>query len=415
MGRYDFQSPGAAFSSEIAKLLAERKAEERQQLMDSLAVKAEERAAAASAEQRMMNQASLREQEARMGSQRQQDEIQRLGAITPFLTMGQDVSNMPDENIGLGQKYGAFQMKNAPEVSTEITGMEAEGQQLEGEAPPVPFVPNKPQPKWSYVGTPQEREKDRLRAATGAAIAAIEDPKIQKHLGMIAAANDGQLPEGILEQYTGETPISIFDEQSGSFKSGGTMPNRGKIITRDRPPASAYTTPPMQYNGADPTNPDMQVWIRRDGSTVKIPGRRGTQGAIGLPGYAETGLNFAINNLIQSPADPQAIANYRTTAARAVQNVRGNYSPTVRHLATQYINNPSETTQQMEQMIDAGQLTEEDMMQFESLTDSIVPQDIRHIITANPYATPTPKVPAGQRFLEWWNKRLDGGEGGDDQ
>src|SRR5688572_600906 len=81
MGRFDFQSPGAAFTSQIADALAQRKVQERQHMLDQLTMNADARAAEDQEFQRQHLARQEAESKARMGQMAQESELTKLSAL----------------------------------------------------------------------------------------------------------------------------------------------------------------------------------------------------------------------------------------------------------------------------------------------------------------------------------------------
>lgn len=250
MSRYDFQSGGAAFSDQIAQLLAQRKAEERQRLLDSLTVNADSRAQEAA--QREQKDLEMRQQESmlRQSGEQQTQELQKLGALEAPLKMGEDpkARGYSPKDIEMLNRWGRLTKLPTPSVSTsesftDTQGTPAEGSQA-GPAAPAPAPPV--EPRYGYVGTREEQEHDRRKMENAQLIGHLmQDPKkaeIAQFYKAIYDANDGMIPAEALNLLQPNSPLFINDEPSGTVTQHGTLPPNAHIVNRGYQPYGAYNT-----------------------------------------------------------------------------------------------------------------------------------------------------------------------------
>jgi hypothetical protein len=279
MSRYDFQSGGAAFSDQIAQLLAQRKAEERQRLLDSLTVNADSRAQEAA--QREQEQLQLEKQRAdvQMAGEKQRQGFERLGQFTQFMEPGDaPPKGMKPEDIQLGQEFNVFKPIPANPADTFV------GPEPEGVKAPAP-----PEPQLGYTGTEAQRTKAQAKTNSAALITKLlSDPQTEE-LG-VAAQNQADLNDGVLsaefmQTYAGPSKqIYVFDDRTGKMTDmagrpvdPNHIPSNAQVITRPYPPAKYFADPPAwQYAGQDPTDRNMQIWIDRQGNQHKVPAVRNT-------------------------------------------------------------------------------------------------------------------------------------------
>ena len=145
MGRFDFSSPSAEAVEGITGILARRKAEERQALLDQLQVNADQRAAQEVQAQNEMRQAT-------MAQMAQNQELQRYGHITANLDYGADASKSglsPDDIELVGRLGGWKYSTPTPSPNGPVTDASGASD----------AVASLPAPSRSFVGTPQQRER----------------------------------------------------------------------------------------------------------------------------------------------------------------------------------------------------------------------------------------------------------------
>lgn len=399
-GRFEFESPGAAFTSQIAQALMQRKAEERQQLLDSLQFSAEQRANDEARRNAEMQQQQIAASKASMASQAQQDELARLGALTQNMTAGANPEEMgySPEDIQLMQKWGRLKSVPVPQTSTSATFTDEQGNPTEGPVE-APAAPPAPKTRYSFVGTPQEQEKERLRGLSGQLIQGLmQNPKqaeVGAFLAQIAQANDGVLPPDVLAQYAG--PGRHLMTLGPSGKVTDTHQQIGpldQVVQLGYPPSSYFAPEPAkQWVGVDPDDPTggTQIYMDRQGNISKVRGSRpnaaGTNSAnlLGIPEDAYYKLSLSIGELGADPqsVDEAALADYRTKAAGAIGISK--LPNNVKLIAMQYLNNPNAALQIANQMLEQGKLTAKDVDALSAAIGAIAPEHVKDILNANPY------------------------------
>lgn len=347
-GQFDFTSPGAAFSDSLSNTLLERKALERQNLLDTLSMKAEQRA-----ENEAQEMAKYRDFEIKSGQQR--NEIEQLGAMTSHLQPGDDPEALgfSPEQIKLGQKYGVWQSKQVPDSSAQVqTGPDGQ---------PMP-VPNKT--VYSYIGTPQQRELTQMRQQTAAAIAAMPDGPDKINAQKIAAVNNGIMPEQMQGQFFGggkklfryNYEKDRLEDWSGHpvdlSANGGELPTNAEVLTRGWRPQVPHYRMPIQVGVDKDNHPVMYDPDTRETTVVGNAfstyrdnqpgagggGRSAVQSyGVGLPTWDR--FSVASNQLDSSPDDAGALNEWRRSAREVIGSAK--ISPYVRDRLHQFINNPA--------------------------------------------------------------------------
>jgi len=390
MSRFDFVSPGAAFTGEMTKLLAERKAEERQRLLDSLAQNADSRAA-----QQLERESA--ESKQRMASQQQQDELARLGAVTSNLDIGADpeAAGVSPEMIALGKKYGAWHDVPEPQVNTAITGMQDDQGQAPTDFTPADATPPAPKTHLGYVGSAQQRDRERKRAQTGAIISSLmQDPQkkqVGEFLANVAAANDGVLSDQALSYLAPDTNVKIFDEPSGKFKDGGSIPANSHVVTRGYAPSQASMRD--RFIGSDISG--HPVSINSDGSykvDQNVQLKTGAEeNSIGIPQRLIEDHNTRVSLLSPDDngiVDPNDMRVFRQSGFSIIQ-AANRVSPMVRQLATEFLNNPAAYAQHLTKV----QLDDREISQLEQLKNAIASPEVAELLKRNPVKA-LPKPPA---------------------
>lgn len=405
MARFDFQNPGAAFAEELATVLAERKAEERQKMLDSLSVAADQRA------QQQMQQDELWRKE-QLARQARQDELAELGIIAGNMGYGDDpyAAGIPEQKIQRGQELGIFREQAAspvPSVSTDIIGMEAGGEQL-GDLPQEPSAPQAqttPQrPRLGYVGSPQEREQQRIAKQQAGIITemlASDDPKQREKgqlLAQFANMNGGQIPAQAWDVMMPEAPLVIIDEATGKTTRSGTVPRDAKVVMRGHPP--------QQPVGA--TRPDFIGWSEngypmfmdpgsksvREDRTVR--GKDPTEGSMGIPGQTADRHLISIRLMGQDAEEPGNIAQFKQTAKEMIAAAR--VSGNVKSILMRFADNPTEGTRLMGQMMPT--LSPEEKQQLDILMSNTALGFYRNsLMRIVPQAPPGPPPNGGERDL----------------
>lgn len=398
MPRFEFTSPGAAFASEMAKVLAERKAQERQQLLDSLTMNADARA---------QQQLELEKQrtDAEIASRVQRDEIERIGAYGQYHDPGDVVQDTGIQ--GLLKKYGAGEEQQPPVPPPAATSSivsengapvpKDPGFTSEAAAPPPP-------PPSQFVFRGDEKGRERLRKKQGwqdliASYKASKDPKDQEtaeFLTRVGEASDWQAdPKEVMDQIAPNVPIYIFDEPSGKFldPSGKivdatTIPANAKIVQRSHFPSSFYTEKNPIYVGDDPDNPGNSLFMDpRTHETFSARGQRGSSTqALGIPMGVLNNVQAAIANLGYDPKNVnlQALTDFRNIVSSAVTSARL-HNPMSRQMIVSYLNNPGQTSMEIAKLRASGALSARDIDDIVTIIDTLVPAHVKEMLKNNPY------------------------------
>lgn len=403
-GRFEFESPGAAFTSEIAKTLMQRKADERQQLIDSLAFSADQRAAEEARRQEARDAQLTLESNARMESQKQQDELARMGVLAGNMRMGDnpEEQGVSPENVAALRKWGFIH--DVPTVTNEDPNS---GETSVG-------ATNGVHP--AFVGTVQEREKDARRKQSGDVVAklmASNDPQKQQVAQILEAGrqnNDGIIPESMF-QYLAPNKRYYSMSPTGTLKdTGQELPPWAEVEKLGYPPSAYFAPEPAkQWIGNDPDDPsgNTQLYMDRSGNISKVRGYRPSgQGAIGqanmlgIPEEAYKRLEEVTYNLGIDPrsVDEAALAEYRSRAGSAIGNSKLPHS--VKLVALRYLNNPEQALQMANEMLEQGKMSRQDVDALSAAISALVPEHVKDILKQNPYA---PKQDEPGLLSKIWN------------
>jgi hypothetical protein len=418
MARFDFQSPGAAFTGQIAEQLAERKATERQRMLDQLTMNADSRAAEAAQRQQA-------ESEAQLADMAHRKELQDLDVYRSGLRRGQTPTN--PQVTSLLDRYGLLEDLPSPQVSTATEFSGADGTQMEGptsgpmeQSAPVP-------PRRGYVGSLLEQEKDRLRANTRGLIDTLmakpETRQDGEFIAKFALANDGIADPGIIahSMAPGKAGV-VFDVERGIFKDAsgktitGNLPSNAHVVTQSRPPRELR---PRSWIGAgvepgtgnsvfiDPDDIDRMTGQPRrfviPGTSKPSSGAAGRGSALGIPATYLDDLDNAERALGYDPrsVDEQAFSNYRGSLTRGF-GAASYGSPAVKAAAQMYIQNPEAAAEMIDKLIDAAP----DRASMERIATEYnqylgaIPPHVKEMLKNNPYVANKPEEPSYlQRFL----------------
>lgn len=223
-GQFDFISPGAAFSDQLTQQLVERRAQDRQNLINTLGVRADQRA-----DQEAQQMQQWRNYQ--MASGKQKDEIERVNELTKNMPIGADPQSLgwsPDD-IALGKKYGRFQQITAPPI-------------MGSDSASGPIAGTPAQTTLSHVGSPQQQEKLKLQKATQAMLAGVTDADQKAALTKMVAANDGVMPQEGFSLLMPNRPVWEFNQMTNKFGAipGASLPPNADVVTHGYPPASYF-------------------------------------------------------------------------------------------------------------------------------------------------------------------------------
>lgn len=411
MARFDFQSPGAAFTAQIADTLAQRKSDERQALLDQLTMNADSRAQEAA-----QRDADFQKQQ--LANMQFTQNMQKLGMLTQNMRRGDDPLSrgVAPELFEFGRQLGTFEQMPRPEVTT------SEG--VYSEAPvgvdgaPAPVAPGPaPAPRWGFVGDRSEREDLERAAGSNKVIESmLADPNRRAEaeaLKYAALVNRGILTPEVTARYTQpDVPVEVFDMDTGQLRSAGTTSPFAQILTRTRPPREykpRNLMPIVDANGnlsmvdQDSIPIDPNTGLAKLPPGYSVPGRNGSGGgahplsALGLQQGFMDDVTLADRQLADPRSvTPAAIAGYRSTMGLAFQNAQIKASPLVRSLATEYLLNPRATQAKVAQM----DLSEKDMNDLNTMINAVSPT-AKYVLAENPFEPPKPKQSWSEFF---WGK-----------
>jgi hypothetical protein len=407
MARFDFESPGAAFTGQIAQVLTQRKADERQRLLDSLQFSAEKRADDQAKRQAEEQAQQIAESKQRMEYNTQQGEIQRVAALTANHLRGENPEDFgyAPKDIDLLKRWGAVHDEAVPQVTEGAsTFTDTEGNPAEGPAP-APVAPPAPKMRPSFVGTAKEQEQAQLQKQSAMMISGLigSDKPEEKELGHfyynLAQANDGIVPPEIVAKFSGpQKHIKSFDIPSNTVKdTGATVGPNDEIVTRPWGPRD-YAPRQIVPAGVDDDNNTVYI----DPNSVKAD----KNGRIILPGVhpkgsansaAATNLGIPTKlisdhaimvNVLRDDVDPDtgkaspsAIGSFRTAAADVIS---GSTKATlaVKRLAKLYA---TDMNAYIAEIKNGVSLSPQEVLQLDQLKQLIAPgEDIEQILTANP-------------------------------
>jgi hypothetical protein len=397
MARFDFQSPGAAFTGQIAEALAQRKAEERQMMLDQLTVNADSRA-----QENALRQAAEHKQQLAAGEQAmrfgaEDQDFQRAGMIAQGLDAGGEI---PTESLPLFQRLGWAKQLPTPQVSTETSVQMPEGADPEAFAKQLEQTQAPAGPaKFGYVGNLEQRDKQRARESSSGLIARLmESPKTKQQgefLSQLMAVNDGVIPEAVASKFLQpDVPLHIFDVDSGRVTNAGNISPHAQVVTRSRPPRDIRTQ--WVHGGEkdgntvffDAENPARQVSIdasRRGGGSSSS--NQASLGSLNIPSSYLDDINLSMSALVRDPrgVTPEALGGFRNAMSIGFNEAKVNVSPAARQAASSLLNTELQQGRQLlEQLVATGQLTIEDANDAMTLYSS-VPQPVRDVLAKNPY------------------------------
>lgn len=394
-GRFDFDSPGAAFVDTMAKVLAERKAEERQNMLDKLTQQAEERANRA--ETRAADQARL-DEAYRTHQVKLQDEAATRETVRdtlPLLDPRIDPKKqLSPERFKLMKDAGWIMEDDTPvpgvSTSEEFSAPQGAEYQMEGKDPepwlggfdapqggpatptPTPAAPAAAKdPRYRFIGDQAFRLEQRRKADAGRIIAGFMssgDPaQVAKgqRIAEITALNNGIIPESLYDDiFPGSAPYYTVNPDTGTTTKRGDLPSNAKIsvLPQDRAAGRDY----VSTNRVD-TNGHL-IMMDSHGNTKTSPDVVGdtTQSPVGIPQNTIDALSDVQGILMENPDNPKAINQYIIAADLAIQSAKIG-TKKVKQWASSYLLNPKRAT---EELI-AGGFTEAEKDQADQLLGAI--------------------------------------------
>jgi hypothetical protein len=399
MARFDFQSPGAGFTDQITDMLAQRKAEERQRMLDQLTVNADRRA----------QEVALRQQtehDEQMRGMAQERELGLVNVLGAGLKRGDDLSGLSPEQRELFSKYGRMSQFPGAQVSTTTEMEGVDGAQTEM-APPTP-------PRMGYAGTAQEIEDERRRQSDASAIAVMmqsENPAEREKgqlLSRLMAMNDGKIPVDFAAKLM--TPggrVRSYSPDTGKMADLGEVGAFDQVISQGFKPRDFSQQPLMPLESEDGSQAG--YWDPNQRKLVEPPAgwrHRRPGGGQYIPlGVSDGAARDYREQLEAATPDenglvaPGLMSTIRQTAGTMIANAK--VAPKVKDAARRFLIDPSSTVNE--------QLTEQEKAQFQQLMGMIAPDDniakmyLRNAVRQPKPATenkpaPTPMRGPTQRF-----------------
>lgn len=369
-GQFDFTSPGAAASDAMTQALVERKALERQNLIDSLSVKASQRADAEAEQQK-----AYQNYEMQMG--RDRNDRERADFLTKNMhnMVGQDISHLRPEDQQLLTNSGLA--RQAPVMTAPpILGTDnANGTQTPDQAAQM-------QNKLTYSGTYEDQEKQKLRDVANQIIARQANPEAKRFLQDSADANDGMLSQQDIDR-TIPHHISVV-----SFE--GKVPTiNGQPLTSDTVTPFGTDTVVKPLRQAVPRYvPPQEVWNPKtnmtewhDPETGKLlwqtegVGKGISAGVVNGPKTPQTKENAAALHALtlatiglQTQSSQKNAVIARNYAMNVVNTWTG--PEKVKAMMRLRITNPQAAASAMQQANTAGSWTQDDIDKFNDLSQS---------------------------------------------
>lgn len=323
MGKYDFQSPGAAAGDQVRQILNQQQAEQRQALLDEIA--------------RQNSESQRNYEAAQTDSVKTRDELSKLEVASKGLQPGADVSTNP--NLELFKKYGKVSGQRPagtnPVVTTtsEFGGGEDQsipletGPQEQASAPeelsPIlgsrpAGTPKAPDPFY-FQGDPEDQKRDRITANLGKVMSEINaDPKMSymDRMLRIQQATEGEnMPGQFYSALQPQLPMDVFNQETGKLRPATrengepimTQPGDSPIINWSRPPRV-----PAPHNAFVGMSPDGKSGITYNPITDGFNTRALPQGGMAPKPSPASG-----NKNLPSPAE---FVNLAKLAIKATPN-----------------------------------------------------------------------------------------------
>lgn len=387
-GRFEFESPGAAFVDQMTKVLAQRKVEERQAMLDNL-TKAADARAADEAKQMALYRAD------QMKSNAQSRDIEHVNAVTAGMSMGDKTTGMSPETIDLMRRYKRLKERPlVPSVSsstdynvTDDTGVKGEAIESDIPAPEMVATPPPP-PEEVFVGTREERDKAARIAKGKAALGVLatngdpEDLKAAEYLSLLAEVNDGDIPK---EAYTVLTPkqqAKIFNTETGETRLSmleGGAPNmtRGETILQQRPD----TTHSRERWPVGKTRDGFTIYVDAGGKETIGTNKSGPDPGE-LPFRIPIGLSNAHRDsfigMLAEPDDPAGVATFRKAGMDMLGSAQG-VSSKVKMLIRTALYDPAN----LQDVYGRNELTPSEAEDFTALLTTVIPPEAKPLLLLN--------------------------------
>lgn len=421
-GRFQFESPGAAFVDQMAKTLAQRKIEERQAMLDNLAKNADTRAAEEAKQMAIQRADQLK-------TMQQQREISRLGALTEGMAGGTSVEGMNPDDLALLERYRRVrevEPEPIPSVSTDETFNEVgekgeKGAALESDQPLVPVAAAPiiaPRPKRKvFAGTVEEQKKAERIAKGRAALGVLatsgdpEDLKNAEYFSLLAELNDGDIPKEAYSILTPKQRAKIMNAETGAIREavddkGQPVMTRGDTILSHNP-----YHPPAFHVQKMGTSPEGTLLVSTPGGGVKDTGLKVGADPGELPFKIPVGLANAHRDsfvgLLAEGATAADVATFRKDAMDMLGAAQG-VSPKVKMLIRVALHDPDA----LEAAYRANPLTQTEATDLAALLTTIIPSAAKDVLKQHvpkktpvapivkPQSSVSPANPAGNAAID---------------
>lgn len=214
MSRYNFTSPGAAAGEGIVNILAQRRAEARQKMIDEI--------------DRQNSESARRLQQEQLTASQQRRELEQLGAQTESMPYDAEVTPATP-GFDLMRKYNRLQPKPTASVSTSESFTPAEGQEgMEFEQQPGAGLPQEPMPvgpdtpvRYGYAGTREDQERNRANREISALLERHPDMSDEAKQAVEFAMASGDLSSlgaGFWQTFKQGKGRIIYDSDSGTWQ-----------------------------------------------------------------------------------------------------------------------------------------------------------------------------------------------------
>lgn len=419
MSRFDFHSPGAAIVDTMTKVLAERKAEERQKMLDNLTLAADDRAAKAEERANMLaesqitwNKHLLEKGKGDMRRDRVKDYLSVLDPnIDPTTQLPPEAINVLKEEGWLRDEpempeVGAESGAEAPEApDTMIPGAPPMGEAPVGEMPGAPPAQAPGKIRTRFIGTPEYREKEREKAEINDAIINMlesDDPEQVKQgqeLATLFELTGGKLTDQLINRAVpGKRPIQVFNPIDGSFRQGPNVTDNTQVVTMQREPRQQRS---WFNTGKVDKASGRNIYASTDGDEklgTFATGSDTSEHPSGMPVGIVQGIEDRAGALMSSPEDPDALNSYRLAAKQAINNSAKQGNQKVKQWVGMFIDNPQAATQAL--TTGKMSLTTEEVADANMLLSTIGAYDLKAILEQNvPKPAPAPK---GQGIRSWF-------------
>lgn len=411
MSRFDFQSLGAAYTDAMAQLLAERKAEARQQMLDELARAADERAA-------KQSESTLRLQDQQINASKAAADREELKFYMEGLDPSIDpATQLPPEIVDRLVKTGRVVQDTNPQPSVQTSEAFAapEGSDYTIDSPPAQSGPTSafastpatpPKTRYRFIGDKEYRTKQSHKQDVGRVIVSLltsGDPKkveAGQQLAIISSLRDGEITsEDINRNLPGNIPFYTVDPDTGIPISRGNVQSNAQISVLPRSGLD-------EFKKAGTTVDGRIIYSNGRGQerTGDLITRNDSESPVGIPQGRMDNLDDAKFALQRNTSDPEAINGYKLAAQDAVSAAKQG-TQKAKSWANMFIDNPVAATQLLAD--NPNYLTKEEAQDANQILEAVGARVFVKVLAAN---TPKPE-PSGSKssfpFAKWAKEQLD--------